>query len=150
MLLASLLKLSNLMRGLGKNEKPQKEVWFGSYLDEDGVVADVLKRVSSDPVAVNRWLDPWSWRFPPIGDRQMPFAPKVDVPENAGCLLFASMSIRNYYGMWHANNPHTEVEDFELTDGFITDPRHPDIFSRRVIDRVKAELTARFPRQEAA
>jgi hypothetical protein len=150
MVLATLLKLSNLLRGIRKDEKPQQEPWFGSYLDEDGVVSDVLKRITADPIAVKNWLDPWSWRFPPIGDRQMPFAPKLDVPENAGCLLFAPMSIRNYYGMWHANNPHTEAEDAELTDGFITDPRHPDNFSGRVIDRVKAELAARFPQQEAA
>jgi hypothetical protein len=141
MVLATLLKLSNLMRGLGKKEKPQQEPWFGSYLDEDGVVADVLKRIQSDEVAVKRWLDPWSWRFPVL-DRQIPFAPKVETPEHAGCLLFAPMSIRNYYGMWHANNPYTEAEDAETTDGFITDPRHPDNFSGRVIDRVKAELRA--------
>jgi hypothetical protein len=150
MLLASLLKLSNLMRGLGKKEKPQQENWLGAYLNEDDVVTDVLKRVSSDPVAVQRWLDPWSWQFPPIGARPIPFAPKLDIPDHAGCLLFAPMSIRNYYGMWHANNPYTEAEDFELTDGYITDPRHPDNFSRRVVDRVKAELAASFPQKAAA
>jgi hypothetical protein len=142
-----LKKLSNLMRGIGKDEKPQMPEWFGSYLDEDGIVADVIKRVSADSVALERWLDPWSWKFPYLG-RPMPFGPKE--PEHAGCLVFADRGIRNFYGLWHANNPHTGGDEFEITDNVITDPRHPDNFSGRIIDRVRAELAKRFPRQEAA
>ena len=135
-----LKKISNLLRGIEKDEKPQQDPWFGSYLDEDGVVADVLKRVQADEVAVKRWLDPQSWTMPHInfGMGGMPL--EKPVPEHAGCLMFAPMSIRNFYGLWHADNPHTEAEDVEVTDGIITDPRHPDNFSGRVIDRVKAEL----------
>jgi hypothetical protein len=107
--------------------------WFGSYLNEDGVVADVLKRVSADEVAVKRWLDPQSWGFPM----------RKNAPEHAGSLMFAGMSIRNFYGMWHASNPHTAFgieDDVQVEDGIITDPRHPDNMSGRVIDRVKKAL----------
>ena len=45
------------------------------------------------------------------------------LPEHAGCLMFAAMNIRNFYGMWHADNPHTEAEDVEITDGIVTDQR---------------------------
>ena len=43
--------------------------------------------------------------------------------------MFAGMAIRNFYGLWHASNPHTAFgtdEDLEITDGIVTDPRHPD------------------------
>ena len=145
-----LTKLSNLIRGIGKNEAPQAADWFGSYLDEDGIVADVLKRVRADKVALQRWLDPWSWKFPYLG-RPMPFAVEAPKPpDHAGCLVFADRGIRNYYGLWHANNPHIEAEDVEITDGVITDPRHPDNFSGRVVDRVKAELKRLYPEPVAA
>lgn len=154
MLLASLLKLSNLMRGLGKDEKPQQEKWFGSYLDEDGIVADVLKRVRADEVALKRWLDPWSWKFPAFGARPIPFAKTPETPpDHAGCLVFASRGIRNYYGLWHADNPYVVVEDAQIDedgimeDGVITDPRHPDNLSGRVVDRVRAELAAEVSRK---
>lgn len=114
----------------------KKTKWLGSYLDEDGVVADVLEKVSADPVAVKRWLDPHSWGFRPhLSSEEL-----KSLPEHAGCLMFAGMAIRNFYGMWHADNPHTVGEDAEVTDGIITDKRHPDNLSGRVIDRVKAAL----------
>lgn len=145
-----LTKLSNLVRGLGKDEKPKAVKWFGSYLDEDGIVADVLKRVQADEVALQRWLDPWSWKFPYLG-RPMPFSKESpQPPEHAGCLLFADRGIRNFYGLWHADNPHTGGDDFEITDGIITDPRHPDNFSGRIVDRVKAELARLYPQPVAA
>jgi hypothetical protein len=144
-----LKKLSNLMRGIGKDEKPQMPEWFGSYLDEDGIVADVIKRVSADSVALERWLDPWSWKFPYLG-RPMPFVQREQEPEHTGCLMFADRGIRNFYGLWHANNPHTGGDEFEITDGVVTDPRHPDNFSGRVIERVRDELAKRYPQKAAA
>lgn len=149
--MANLLKkLSNLVRGIGKGETPQRAEWFGSYLDEDCIVADVLNRVREDEVALKRWLDPWSWKFPYLG-RPMPFAVEAPKPpDHAGCLVFASRGIRNFYGLWHADNPHTEAEDVEITDGIITDPRHPDNFSGRIVDRVKAELKRLYPEPVAA
>ena len=79
----------------------------------------------------------------------MPFSPEPkEDPEHAGCLMFAGMSIRNFYGLWHASNPHTAFgtdEDLEITGGIVTDPRHPDNVSGRIIDRVKAELQKLVP-----
>jgi hypothetical protein len=137
-----LKKLSNLIGGLGKNEKPEMPKWFGSYLDEDAMVADVVRRVSDDQIALNRWLDPYSWKFPYLG-RPIPFGPKE--PEHTGCLIHAGRGIRNFYGLWHADNPHTGGNDYEITDGIVTDPRHPDNFSQRVVERAKAELARLFP-----
>jgi hypothetical protein len=124
--------MSNVVEG----EPRDSQEWFGSYLNEDGIVADVLKRVIADAVGVKRWLDPKSWR-PTLST----FPMKDE--ENAGCLMFAGMSIRNFYGLWHADNPHTAFgtdDDVEITDGIVTDPRHPDNISGRIIDRVKTEL----------
>jgi hypothetical protein len=59
--------------------------------------------------------------------------------------MFAGISIRNFYGLWHADNPHTEAEDVEITDGIITDARHPDNFSGRIMGRVKEELKKLYP-----
>ncbi|WP_315782226.1 hypothetical protein [Bradyrhizobium sp. SZCCHNPS1003] len=127
--------MANVVEGEPRNSQE----WHGSYLDEDSMVADVLARVSADPVAVKRWLDPASWHLP---DPRL-FRSKDEYPAHAGCLTFAGMSIRNFYGLWHADNPHTAFDlhdDVEITDGIITDKRHPDNFSDRVIQRVKAEL----------
>jgi hypothetical protein len=95
----------------------------------------VLKRVTADAEAVKRWLDPRSWRMPPLSA----FTLKNE-PDYAGCLMFAGMSIRTFYGMWHADNPHTALgtdDDVEITDGIVSDPRHPDTISGRIIDPVK-------------
>ncbi|TYO65421.1 hypothetical protein FXV83_15915 [Bradyrhizobium hipponense] len=138
------------MANVVEGEPRDSQEWHGSYLDEDGMVADILAKVSADAVAVKRWLDERSWRMPdmsPDGRKAM------YVPEHAGCLMFAGMSIRNYYGLWHASNPHTAFgidEELEMTDGIVTDARHPDNFSHRVIDRVKAELRKLFPEPVAA
>ena len=126
------------MSDVVKAEPRNSQEWLGHYLDEDGVVADVLKRVSADAEGLKRWLDPVSWHMPLLKMGGGKIDP--DAPEHAGCLMFAGMSIRNFYGMWHADNPHTEAEDVEITDGIITDRRHPDNFSARVIERVKAAL----------
>ncbi len=144
--------MANVVEGEPRNSQE----WHGSYLDEDGIVADIVKRVQADAVAVQRWLDPASWRAPLgwLGTRRMPFSgqPKED-PEHAGCLMFAGMSIRNFYGMWHASNPHTAFgldEDLEMDGDIVTDPRHPDNFSGRVIARVKEELKKLSPEPIAA
>jgi hypothetical protein len=131
--------MANVVEGEPRNSQE----WFGSYLDEDGIVADVLKRVTADEVAIKHWLDPWSWRL--TGALFSFEKQREKIPDHAGCLMFAGMSIRNFYGLWHADNPHTEAEDVEVTDGIITDSRHPDNFSGRVIDRVKAELKKLVP-----
>jgi hypothetical protein len=140
--------LAKAIRGIDDEPAPEpsKMDWFGSYLDEDGVVADVLQRVKSDDVAVKRWLDPKSWHMPLLRGS----GGKIDTsaPEHAGCLMFAGMSIRNFYGMWHADNPHTVKDihdDILIEDGIVTDPRHPDNLSSRVIERVKAALAEAVP-----
>ncbi|SDK45644.1 hypothetical protein [Bradyrhizobium ottawaense] len=144
------------MANVVEGEPRKSQEWLGSYLDEDGVVADVVKRVSADPVAIERWLDPVSWKAPSsILRLGLPFAAAKalrDDPEHAGCLLFAGMSIRNFYGLWHASNPHTAFgtdEDVLVEDGFVTDPRHPDNLSGRIIDRVKEELRKLIPAKAA-
>jgi hypothetical protein len=121
--------------------------WHGSYLDEDGLVADILKKVQADAVAVKLWLDPQSWRMPNLMSTIGGVLKRDDVPEHAGCLMFAGMSIRNFYGLWHADNPHTvaEGDDLKVEDGIITDERHPDNLSGRVIDRVKKALAELAP-----
>lgn len=137
------------MANVVEGEPRDSQEWHGSYLDEDGMVADIVAKVSADAVAVKRWLDPLSWRMPlHLSSESM-----KALPEHAGCLIFAPMSIRNFYGLWHASNPHTAFaidEELEMTDGIVTDARHPDNFSHRVIDRVKAELKKLFPEPVAA
>jgi hypothetical protein len=137
--------MSNVVEGEPRNSQE----WHGSYLDEDGIVADVLKRVTADAVAVKHWLDPASWAPPKSWITRRPSIifgrDRVAEPEqkHAGCLMFAGMSIRNFYGMWHANNPHTAFgtdDDVEITNGIVTDPRHPYNISGPIIDRVKTEL----------
>ncbi|BAR61865.1 hypothetical protein NK6_8718 [Bradyrhizobium diazoefficiens] len=126
------------------DHEPNDIKFIGHYLDEDGVVADVLARVSADPVAIERWLDPQSWGFP----LHISSVTLKALPEHAGCLMFAAMGIRNFYGLWHADNPHTAFgleDDVQIEDGIVTDPRHPDNFSFRVIERVKAELRKLVP-----
>ncbi|ARQ95271.1 hypothetical protein [Bradyrhizobium phage BDU-MI-1] len=140
--------MANVVEGEPRNSQE----WFGSYLDEDGIVADVLKRVQADQEAVKRWLDPVSWRVPNgwLGARRMPFSIVKEDPDHAGCLMFAPMSIRNFYGLWHASNPHTAFDihdDVEITDGVITDKRHPDNMSFRIIDRVKKALGEQVTRE---
>ncbi|SHH03420.1 hypothetical protein [Bradyrhizobium erythrophlei] len=134
------------MSDVVKAEPRNSQEWLGQYLDEEGVVADVLKRVQADAEGMKRWLDPVSWHLPLLkmgGGRIDP-----DAPGHAGCLMFAGMSIRNFYGMWHASNPHTAKDDGDnlvIEDGIITDPRHPDNFSARVIERVKSTLADLVP-----
>jgi hypothetical protein len=140
--------MSNVVEG----EPRDSQEWHGFYLDEDGIVADVVRRVSSDPVGLKHWLDPVSWSIPQgwLSARRMPFSKNAEEkdPEHAGCLMFAGMSIRNFYGLWHADNPHTAFgieDDVMIEDGIVTDPRHPNNFSGRVIARVKAELKKLVP-----
>lgn len=116
--------------------------WCGKYLDEDAIVADLLDRLKEHAAGAKLWLDPWSWK-PAIAAFLSESA-----PEHAGCLWNVGMSIRNFYGMWHASNPYTafdeEHDDLQIEDGIVIDPRHPDNISVRVIDRVKAELQKIF------
>jgi len=140
------------MANVVEGEPSDSREWFGSYLDEDGIVADIIKRVTADTVAIKRWLDPQSWYMPNVkfslGDLAMD-----QLPEGAGSLMFAPMAIRNFYGLWHASNPHTAFgldDDVEITDGIVTDPRHPDNFSGRVIRLVMEELKRLHPEPVAA
>jgi hypothetical protein len=133
--------MANVVEGEPRNSQE----WFGSYLNEDDIVADVLKRVTADEVAIKHWLDPVSWKMPNLMSVVGSVLKRNDVPDHAGCLMFAGMSIRNFYGLWHASNPHTEVEDLEITAGIVTDPRHPDNMSGRIIDRVKVGLKKLVP-----
>jgi hypothetical protein len=127
------------MANVVEAEPRNSQEWFGSYLNEDGIVADVIKRVSADAVAVKRWLDPKSWKFPMVSDS----GDADRKSDTDGCLLWAGMSIRNFYGLWHADNPHTAFsieDDVQIEDGIITDKRHPDNMSGRIVDRVKKAL----------
>lgn len=111
--------------------------WPGRYLSEDEIVADMLANIKADPEGVKVWRDPrsWSLRLRLINGR-----PDPDAPAHAGCLAFVGMDVRNYYGLC----PHTEFrsDELEIVDGVITDPRHPDNVSGRIIDRVRKALGA--------
>jgi hypothetical protein len=111
--------------------------WHGTHLTEDGIVADMLVKIKADPEGVKIWTDPRSWHLPLLNGR-----PDPDAPEHAGCLHWVGMQVRNYYGLWHDDCPITKAkgDDLEITDGIITDPRHPDNLSGRVIDRVRKVL----------
>ena len=123
--------------GNGKRESgmPNRAVpWQESYLDEDGIVADILAKVRADPEAVKMWLDDDSWHMPMSMDGML------DKP-SAGALMFAGMSIRNWDGLWHPECPYTKnTGDLEIKDGVVTDPKFADNLSERVIDRVRSAL----------
>jgi len=110
--------------------------WHGTYLDEDGIVADALSKIKGDPETVKLWLDEDSFLFPQKGQTK----------ETAGSLMFVGMGMRNYYGLWHLSCPHTETVKCEITDGIITDPRHPDNLSGRVLKRIKETLAREYPK----
>lgn len=120
-------------------ETKAMEAWHGSYLDEDEIVSDMLAKIEADPEAVKRWTDPASWRMPIGKDGKI----EDDAPKHAGCLMFVGMQVRNYYGLWREDCPYTKADgpDLEITDGVITDARHPDNVSGRIIDRVRAALS---------
>lgn len=109
------------------------------YLNEEEIVADMVARIKADPEGVKRWTDPHSWKMPIMGDGKM----DPNAPDYAGCLLFVGMQVRNHYGLWHKECPITKGDgpDLEITDGIITDARHPDNLSGRIIDRVRTILT---------
>ena len=70
-----------------------------------------------------------------------------NAPEHAGCMMQVGMAIRNHYRLWRDDCPYTLADgpDLQIVDGIITDPRHPDNFSGRIIERVRKAL-----QQEAA
>lgn len=117
--------------------KPAPPEWHGTYLTEDEIVADVLAIIEARGRA-DVWRDAASWRMPfgPGGE------PLDEYPKHAGSLMCVGMDIRNWYGLWHPECPHTIIDGPELVieDGVITDPRHPDNVSARIIDRVRATL----------
>ena len=113
--------------------------WQGSYLDEDGIVADILAKVRADPKVVQMWLDDDSWHMPMSMDGLLG-------KPSAGALMFAGMAIRNWYGLWHPECPYTRNTgpDLEITDGVVTDPLFADNLSGRIIDRVRADLAEEY------
>ena len=113
--------------------------WHGSYLNEDGIVADMLAKIKAEPEGVKLWLDPHSWTMPFIVVGSLV---PTDLPPYAGCLMHVGMQVRNYYGLWHASCPYTKCGDLdlEITDGIITDPLFPDNMSARIIERVRKSL----------
>lgn len=107
--------------------------WRGSYLSEEAIVAEMTARIKAVPYALAIWRDPESWKFH-YGNA---------TPPNAGALVFAGMYVRNYYGLWHSECPLTfkGAGTFVSENGVVTDPRHPDNVSARIIDKVKSELS---------
>lgn len=129
-------------RATGQQEA---RTWHGRFLSPDEIAADMVARIRKDPVALQRWLDPWSWEHPLRGLQMsapdgLPWREKPDqqaVPDHCGCLFDAGRAVRNWYGLWRSGNPYTKTgDDVELTDGIITDPRHPDNLSADIIVRV--------------
>lgn len=110
--------------------------WHGSYLSEDEIVTDMLAKIKADPEAVKRWNDPRSWRLPDSLITLCPVEKAEDDCDYAGCMMFAGMNVRNYYGLWHKDNPYTLI--YLKQDH----PQHPDNLSGRAIDRVRFALVA--------
>lgn len=92
--------------------------WHGKYLTEDEIVEDLIVKIGSAPGAAKGWV------------------------EGGIGLWFTGMNIRNYYGLWHENNPYTKSngDDLQIENGVITDPRFPDNYSGRIMDRVRVAL----------
>jgi hypothetical protein len=111
---------------------PLTKSWYGEFLREEEIVEDMLKTIRSDPVALKRWIDPASWSFPFYTDEK--------TPDHAGCLVFVGMMMRNYYGLWHKENPFVYLNPPPNADGIIDHPMFPDNISGRIISCVKAEL----------
>lgn len=144
--------------------------WHGEFLCENDLVADVLAKVKSDPEALKRWRDPASWQMNFSGrpywwrcmqhneifvvhhaddnslgckkcialNQPSPAAPHR--PDHEGCLHYAGMSIRNYYGLWDKKNPYTLINPPPNAEGIIDHPLHPDNLSGRIIDRVRKAI----------
>jgi hypothetical protein len=122
-----------------REKHTRKASWHGKHLTEDEIVADMLAKIKADPEGLKRWTDLRSWKIPLVKGGFV----DPEAPEHAGCLAFAGMQVRNYYGLWHRDCPITKANgpDMEITDGIITDPRHPDNLSGRIIERVRTVLT---------
>lgn len=124
-------------------QAPPRE-WYGSYLTEDQIVADMVKRIKANPAVTAMWLDPESWSMASLIDANSgePKKPITKNP-NAGGLTHIGMGVRNYYGLWHMDCPLTAVpeQQYKVENGVITDERHPDNLSARIIERVRKEIT---------
>lgn len=120
--------------------EPPPRKWVGRYMSEVEIIEDLVAKIKNNDDAIKVWSSPDAFVMPK-------FDPKsLDVPDaTAGALMFAGMSIRNWYGLWDTDNPYTKTAnklcDMEITDGIITDPLHPDNFSGRIIDRVRKVIT---------
>jgi hypothetical protein len=134
MLLAYLKTVVSHLRGKVSAPPPKRK---GRFLSEDEIVEDLVAKIVADEVAMQRWTDPVSWKFPCINPALNDFK---EEPEHSGCMLWISREIRNYYGLWDPENPYTKIDDCLIEDGVITDPLFPDNLSGRVVDRVKEIL----------
>jgi hypothetical protein len=50
--------------------------------------------------------------------------------------FYAGMGIRNNYGMWREDNPHSIVNPEPNAEGLLDDPNHPDQRSHEVLKMV--------------
>lgn len=121
---------------------PPPREWYGAYLSEDEIVSDMLARIKANAKIVALWLDPESWSMASLIDGNSG-EPKSSINPNAGALTHIGMGVRNYYGLWHMSCPLTAVpeQQYKVERGIITDERHPDNLSARIIERVRVEIT---------
>ena len=126
---------------MSRNRRGVHINWHGKYLNEEEIAADMIAKIRANPEGVKVWLDPVSW--------EMPHGNYKELPPHAGALMNVGMQVRNYYGLWHPECPHTKTSgaDLEIKDGIITDPMFPDNLSMRIIDRVRKVFTAEHSRE---
>lgn len=115
---------------------PEPGEWVGRHLSENEIIDDLLAKIRSDEETVTLWKSDDSFHLP----YQLTEPDGTEPSKGAGSLMFVGMPIRNWYGLWHPENPYTKIVDCRIEDEIITDPRHPDNFSGRIIGRVRKVL----------
>lgn len=92
---------------------------FRIYFTEAEIMKDMLQWLWSDRVAVERL----------VASRGLMYM-------HSNTLM--GRWLRNTYGFWEEANPLTEIRDshLEKVDGIISDPRHPDNLSGKLVEEI--------------
>lgn len=105
----------------------------GSYMNEDEILANMIANSSlsfdQETIAIIRN------DFKPL--------PDMDNYHAIGCVfMFSEFGrwLRNSYGLWAADNPHTLLNPEPNDQNIIDHPLFPDNFSGRIMDRFITHL----------
>lgn len=122
--------------------------WRGEFLPPERIAQEIFEKVcAAEPSfgrsALDLWLDDSSWNGLP--------RTKAEAESGVGCLHFAGMQIRNYYGLWKPECPYTQVDasGYITENNIITDPKFPDNLSAVIIDMAKKKLREHKEQQDA-